>query len=62
RRITVKKAILNLRLADRYLCDINCSAALKNFKSARRYEVILRIEKERLLIITVSFQQGHFSH
>jgi hypothetical protein len=34
RRITVKKAILNLRLADRYLCDINCSAALKNFKSA----------------------------
>jgi hypothetical protein len=34
RRITTKKAILNRRLADRYLCAINSSAALKNFKSA----------------------------
>jgi len=34
RRITTKKAILNRRLADRYLCVINGTEARKNFKSA----------------------------
>lgn len=41
RRITVKKAILNLRLEDWYLCDINRSVALKNLKSVCTYEDIL---------------------
>jgi hypothetical protein len=33
-RITTKKAILKRRLADRYLCVINNTAAWKNLKSA----------------------------
>jgi hypothetical protein len=32
-RITTKKAILNRRLADRYLCVINDNAAWRGFKS-----------------------------
>jgi len=37
----VKKAILNLRLVERYLCAINSSVALKNFKSVCKYDAIL---------------------
>ncbi|MDT8273158.1 MAG: hypothetical protein RRA35_08175 [Desulfomonilia bacterium] len=47
RRTTVKKAILNLRLADRYLCDNNRRAALNNFKSACTYEAMVRAHDRR---------------
>jgi hypothetical protein len=64
RRITVKKAILNLRLAERYLCDINSSAALKNFKSVCKYEAILSAndlwpEKNRFVAPMIA---GIFTH
>jgi hypothetical protein len=64
RRITVKKAILNLRLAERYLCDINSSTALKNFKSVCKYEAILSAndlwpEKNRFVAPMIA---GIFTH
>lgn len=42
RRMTVKKAILNRRLADRNLCDMSRSRALKKPESAWRYDAALR--------------------